>query len=53
MVIVTSERYIDMFNNFFVPQLRDEDFDELNVWFRQNVDTAHTAQWEGFFQKKL
>ncbi|CAK1586379.1 unnamed protein product [Parnassius mnemosyne] len=43
-VTVTSERYIDMINNFFVPQLQEEDVDQSGVWFQQDGATAHTAR---------
>ncbi|XP_045457214.1 uncharacterized protein LOC123667306 [Melitaea cinxia] len=43
-VTVTSERYIDMINIFFVPQLQEEGIDKSSVWFQQDGATAHTAR---------
>lgn len=43
-VTVTSERYIVMINNFFVPQLQEDDIDVSDVWFQQDGATAHTAR---------
>ena len=43
-VSVTSERYIGMINNFFVPELRRRRIPIRRVWFQQDGATAHTAR---------
>jgi len=41
MVTVTSDRYIEMLENFLRPQL--EEMDVADAWFQQDGATAHTA----------
>lgn len=41
-VTVNSERYVNMIENFFVPNL--EEIDAEDVWFQQDGATAHTAR---------
>uniref|UniRef100_UPI00358E390F alpha-actinin A-like n=1 Tax=Myxine glutinosa TaxID=7769 RepID=UPI00358E390F len=43
-VTVTSDRYIDMLENFLRPQLEHLELEELDVWFQQDGATAHTAR---------
>jgi transposase len=43
-VTVTGERYIDMINSFFVPELRNKEIDLENVYFQQDGATAHTSR---------
>uniref|UniRef100_UPI00358F6F10 uncharacterized protein n=1 Tax=Myxine glutinosa TaxID=7769 RepID=UPI00358F6F10 len=43
-VTITSDRYIDMLENFLRPQLEHLDLEELDVWFQQDGATAHTAR---------
>lgn len=40
-VTVNGERYRAMINDFFVPELKDVDVDDL--WFQQDGATCHTA----------
>jgi len=41
-VTVTSDRYIEVLENFLQPQL--EEMDVADAWFQQDGATAHTAQ---------
>lgn len=43
-VTVTSERYRQMFNEFFLPELRRKRIPIRQVWFQQDGATAHTAR---------
>jgi len=43
-VTVTSERYVSMLQNFFIPYLEENEWDIPNVWFQQDGATAHTAR---------
>jgi len=43
-VTVNSERYTEMINNFFVPELRRKRLPIRRVWFQQDGATAHTAR---------
>lgn len=42
-VTVTSDRYVDMLNNFFIPSLDELDIDTGLVYFQQDGATPHTA----------
>lgn len=41
-VSVTSDRYVTMIQQFFLPALQEMDLD--NVWFQQDGATAHTSR---------
>ncbi|GFU29088.1 DUF4817 domain-containing protein [Trichonephila clavipes] len=41
-VTVNGDRYIAMITNFFIPQLKNQDVQEL--WFQQDGATCHTAR---------
>ncbi|GFU25060.1 putative transposable element [Trichonephila clavipes] len=41
-VTVNGDRYRDMINNFFIPELNNHDVQEL--WFQQDGTTCHTAR---------
>ena len=41
---VTSDRYIRMFENCFLPELRGRGINKASVWFQQNGATAHTER---------
>ena len=41
-VTVTSDRYIEMLENFLRPQL--EEMDVADAWFQQDGATAHTVR---------
>jgi hypothetical protein len=43
-VTVTSERYIQMVNNLFIPELQRRGIDRQLLWFQQDGATAHTAR---------
>lgn len=43
-VTVTSERYRQMFTEFFLPELRRKRIPIRQVWFQQDGATAHTAR---------
>lgn len=43
-VTVTSDRYIHMVNNFFIPDLQRRGVDIQDLWFQQDGATAHTAR---------
>ena len=43
-VTVTSDRYLTMIQEFFMPALEDMDLDNDNVWFQQDGATAHTTR---------
>lgn len=43
-VTVTSERYINMVNTFFIPELQRRGVDLQDVWFQQDGASAHTAR---------
>lgn len=40
---VTSDRYIQMFENCFLPELRRRGINTASMWFQQDGATAHTA----------
>jgi len=40
----TSERYVEKLRNFLRPQLRSLRVNMEEMWFQQDVDTAHTAR---------
>lgn len=42
-VTVTSDRYVDMLNNFFIPLLEELEIDTEQLYFQQDGATAHTA----------
>lgn len=44
IVTVTSERYIDMINNFLIPELQRRQIDFQNIWYQQDGATSHTAR---------
>ena len=41
---VTSDRYIRMFENYFLPELRRRRINTASMWFQQDGVTAHTAR---------
>ena len=41
---VTSDRYIRMFENCFLPELRRRGINRASMWFQQDGATAHTAR---------
>ena len=41
---VTSDRYIRMFENCFLPELRRQGINRALMWFQQDGVTAHTAR---------
>ena len=41
---VTSDRYIRMFENYFLPELRRQRINTASMWFQQDGATAHTAR---------
>ena len=41
---VTSDRYIRMFENCFLPELRRRGINRASIWFQQDGATAHTAR---------
>ena len=41
---VTSDRYIRMFENYFLPELRRRGINTASMWFQQDGATAHTAR---------
>ena len=41
---MNSERYIEIINNFFLPELRRKRIPIRHVWFQQDGATAHTAR---------
>ena len=41
---VTSDRYIRMFENCFLPELRRRGINKASMWFQQDGATAHTAR---------
>lgn len=43
-VTVTSDRYINMITNFFLPELQRGGIDIGRIWFQQDGATAHTAR---------
>jgi len=43
-VTVNSVRYINVINNFVVPELRMRRISRHNLWFQQDGATAHTAR---------
>ena len=43
-VTVTSERYIEMLNTFFIPLLRRKRVPRHHLWFQQDGATSHTAR---------
>ena len=43
-VTVTSQRYINMINNFFIPELQRRQLNFENLWYQQDGATAHTAR---------
>ncbi|XP_054260262.1 uncharacterized protein LOC128996153 [Macrosteles quadrilineatus] len=43
-VTITSERYVNMMTNFFIPELERQGIDPDHVWFQQDGATAHTAR---------
>lgn len=43
-VTVNSHRYIEMINNFFIPELHVRGMNTRTVWFQQDGATAHTAR---------
>ena len=42
-VTVNSERYVAMLQDYFIPHLKENEFDISNIWFQQDGATAHTA----------
>ena len=42
-VTVNSERYMAMFQDYFIPHLEENEYDIPNIWFQQDGATAHTA----------
>lgn len=43
-VTVNSARYINMFENFFLPELQRRGINRRDAWFQQDGATAHTAR---------
>lgn len=43
-VTVNSQRYVNMIEEFLVPQLEENNYDMNNMWFQQDGATAHTAR---------
>ena len=43
-VAVTSRRYLDMLEEFFLPSLRAQRVAIRKVWFQQDGATAHTTR---------
>ena len=43
-VTATSDRYIRMFENYFLPELRKRGINTASMWFQQDGATAHTAR---------
>ena len=43
-ITVTSDRYVTMLREFFMPALINMDMDNDNVWFQQDGATVHTAR---------
>ena len=41
---VTSDPYIRMFENCFLPELRRRGINRASMWFQQDGATAHTAR---------
>ena len=41
---VISDRYIRMFENRFLPELRRRGINRASMWFQQDGVTAHTAR---------
>ena len=41
---VTSDRYIRMFENCFLPELRRRGINRASMWFLQDGAAAHTAR---------
>jgi len=43
-VTVTSERYVEMLNNFLPTELQRLQVHDKNLWFQQDGATSHTAR---------
>lgn len=43
-VTVNAQRYLDMLEEYFLPELRRQRIEIRNVWFQQDGATAHTAR---------
>lgn len=44
VVAVNSQHYVNMIEEFLLPQLEENNFDMDNMWFQQDGATAHTAR---------
>jgi|UniRef100_A0A2S2PZ44 hypothetical protein len=43
-VIINSERYLGMLQEFLIPHLEENEVDMEKIWFQQDGATAHTAR---------